>query len=224
LVVLSGPTDGQARSVALGLEQVPKDAGPITITACDNGMLYDAAKLQALLENSAVDLIVWVVRGHFNAMRQPQMYGWVATNGDQVTGVSVKQPLADPKTDPVVLGTFTFRRAEQFTQAATRAFERDARVNGEFYVDTLITDALALGMNCRIFEVECSMCWGTPSDLSTFQYWQSCFHKWQAHPYRLELDQRVPAAARPELDAQFHDFRVAIPSPDSFDLARLEGT
>jgi CTP:molybdopterin cytidylyltransferase MocA len=222
-VVLPGVTDGQARSVALGFEKVDADVGPVTITACDNGMLYDAAKLHALLADPEVDVIVWVVRGDANAARQPQMYGWVATNGERITHVSVKQPLTEPKTDPVVLGTFTFRRADQFTQAATRMFERDARVNGEFYVDTLINDALELGMDCRIFEVESSTCWGTPNDLSTFEYWQSCFHKWPAHPYRLERDSRVPATARLQLEAKYQNFPVITPSVSSPDSAYPEG-
>ena len=32
------------------------------------------------------------------------------------------------------------------------------------------------------------ICWGSPNDLRTFEYWQSCFHKWFSHPYRLDQD------------------------------------
>ena len=60
---------------------------------------------------------------------------------------------------------------------------RGARVNGEFYIDTCIEDALALGLNVRILEVETYLCWGSPNDLRTFEYWQSCFSKWEGHPY-----------------------------------------
>ena len=30
-----------------------------------------------------------------------------------------------------------------------------------------------------------------PNDLKTFEYWQSCLHKWPSHPYRLEEDRNV---------------------------------
>ena len=35
-----------------------------------------------------------------------------------------------------------------------------------------------------IFEIDYYICWGTPNDLKTFQYWQNCFDKWDAHPYK----------------------------------------
>jgi hypothetical protein len=63
---------------------------------------------------------------------------------------------------------------------------RDGRVNGEFYVDTAINDAIALGLNCVMFPIEYYLCWGTPNDLRTFQYWQSCFDKWDRHPYNIK--------------------------------------
>ncbi|MEX2164803.1 MAG: sugar phosphate nucleotidyltransferase [Sulfuricaulis sp.] len=195
-VILDGATDGQARTALLGLRAgltVTENDGALTIAACDNGALYRHDNLQALLDDPDTDVIVWVVRGYPNAVRHPQMYGWVACEGrsDRVSRVSVKKPLADPKHDPIITGTFTFRRGSDFARAVERMIERDARVNGEFYVDTSIEDALALGLTVRIFEIDSYICWGTPNDLRTFEYWQSCFHKWEGHPYRLHLDKHV---------------------------------
>ncbi|MBF0175275.1 MAG: NTP transferase domain-containing protein [Magnetococcales bacterium] len=194
VVSLDELTDGQARTCLLGMEGVALDQ-PVTIGASDNGALYDPAGLVRLLEDPETDLIVWVVRGHAGAARHPEMYGWVMTEGSWVTGVSVKTPLGDPARDPVILGTFTFKRAGDFVAATQRMIHRGARINGEFYVDTCINDALALGLSCQIFAVDHYLCWGTPDELRTFEYWQSCFHKWNAHPYRLEKDPRVPAEA-----------------------------
>ena len=69
--------------------------------------------------------------------------------------------------------------------------ERDGRINGEFYIDSCINDAIDLGLNCQLFEVDSFISWGTPNDLKTYEYWQSCFHKWNSHPYRIELDNRL---------------------------------
>lgn len=195
-VILDGPTDGQARTALLGLRAalaVTETDGTLTIAACDNGALYQPEILQALLNDPDTDVIVWVARGYPNAVRNPKMYGWVTclVNSDCVSGVSVKKPLADPKHDPVITGTFTFRRGSDFARAVERMIERDARVNGEFYIDTCIEDALALGLTVRIFEIDSYLCWGTPDDLRTFEYWQSCFHVWDGHPYRLELDIKI---------------------------------
>lgn len=195
-VVLDGPTDGQARTALLGWlaeSAVAQDDGPLTIAACDNGALYRPEGLKALLDDPATDVIVWVVRGYSNAARHPRMYGWVACaeGSDRVTGVSVKTPLADPAHDPIITGTFTFRRGADFASSVARMIAREAQINGEYYIDTCIEDALALGLTVRIFEIDSYLCWGTPNDLRTFEYWQSCFHKWAGHPYCLENDQRV---------------------------------
>ena len=88
--------------------------------------------------------------------------------------------------------------------------EHDDRVGGEFYIDSCINHALALGLYCRLFEVDSYLSWGTPDDLMTFEYWQSCFHKWPSHPYRLEHDSRIPAEA---VAALTQAYRVVTPGP-----------
>ena len=111
--------------------------------------------------------------------------------------------LADPARDPVIVGAFTFRRKADFAAAARRLVQRDGRVGGELYVDSALEDALASGLDCRLFEVERYLCWGTPHDLRTYEYWQSFFHKWPAHPYRLEDDPRLDAAAAVSLAERY---------------------
>jgi NDP-sugar pyrophosphorylase family protein len=213
-VKLAGPTDGQARTCILGLDGVDPDA-PLTIGACDNGALYQPGAFSRLMEDPDTDIIVWGVRGYAGAQHNPQMYGWIDETDGAVSNVSVKQPLDDPMNDPIILGTFTFKRAGDFSAAVDRMIGRDARVNGEFYVDTCINDAIALGLTCRLLEVDSYLCWGTPNDLRTFEYWQSCFHKWQSHPYRLEDDGRVAAEACGELAERYAAFKPARPKARS---------
>ena len=206
-------TEGQACTALIGLDALEAEMGsgdePITFGACDSGALYNFSGLDRLLDNPEVDVIVWGVRGYPNAIRHPKMYGWVDAEGGRIRSISVKVPLGDPERDPIVLGTFTFRRANDFRRAVDHLMERDGRVNGEFYIDSCINDAIELGLRCHLFEVDNYLCWGTPNDLRTFEYWQSCFHKWHGHPYRLELDSRIPVAALPELEG---DYAATIPA------------
>jgi len=184
-------------------EKQGANLSPTTIGACDNGALYDVETFDKLAEDTSVDVIVWGVRGYPNAIRNPKMFGWIDAVEGEVRSVSVKTPLNNPESDPVVLGTFTFRRADDFRRALDRLIERDGRINGEFYIDSLINDAIALGLQCRLFEVDSYLCWGTPNDLRTFEYWQSCFHKWASHPYRMELDRRIPPGAIDALKSRY---------------------
>ncbi len=210
-------TEGQACTALIGLDALEGKVGtkcsPITIGACDNGALYDVESFSTLVQDPSVDVIVWGVRGYPNAIHNPKMYGWIDAVDGQVRSVSVKTPLDNPASDPIVLGTFTFRRAEDFRRALDRLIARDGRINGEFYIDSLINDAIALGLQCRLFEVDSYLCWGTPNDLRTFEYWQSCFHKWEGHPYRLEEDIRVPNASFPQLLMKYADIIPSTPKP-----------
>jgi len=185
--LLDAVTDGQACTCLAALNELPADK-PLTITACDHGVIYAPEQFTALMNNPDVDIVVWVSKGHPGAIKQPYMYGWVKTHGDQVTGVSVKKPLNDLLNDPIIIGTFTFKRTEIFRTAAQKLIERDGRINGEFYVDSCLEDAISMGYQARVLLVDHYLCWGTPNDLKTFEYWQSCLHKWASHPYQWQKD------------------------------------
>ena len=208
-------TEGQACTALIGLDALEDEGGksyfPITIGACDNGALYDINAFGKLVNDPLVDVIVWCIRGYPNAIRNPKMFGWIDAAGGLIRSISVKTPFCTPASDPIVLGTFTFRRADDFHRALDRLVARDGRINGEFYIDSLINDAIALGLQCHLFEVDSYLCWGTPSDLRTFEYWQSCFHKWTSHPYRLGLDRRVPSDQVDVLEGRYQATIPALP-------------
>ena len=202
-LVLDHGTEGQAVTCRLGLEGLDLHA-PVTIGACDNAMLYDPQTFERQMAEGGPDVLVWAVRGHADGRLRPQNFGWVEADEDgRITGVRVKQAPEDPATAPLIVGAFTFRRAADFVRAYDLLIARDGRVNGEFYVDSLVEDAVNLGLDCRLFEIDHYLGWGTPNDLKTFEYWQSCFHKWASHPYRLERDRRVPPARVAELSRRY---------------------
>ena len=144
------------------------------------------------MDSDDVDVIVWAARGYPGAKRFPEMYGWIdADETGVIQSVSVKESLSDPSIDPIIVGTFTFKRLGDFLKSVDYMKKRGALVNGEFYVDTAINDAIALGLKCVVFEIDSYICWGTPNDLRTFEYWQSCFNEWDNHPYNLKLDLNI---------------------------------
>jgi NDP-sugar pyrophosphorylase family protein len=200
ITLVPSVTEGQACTALIGLDALEKlssvnaedDLSPITFGACDGGVLFNHMAYQALLDKPEVDVIVWGARGHINAVRKPQMFGWIdADTHGLIANISVKTPLASPAIDPIVIGTFTFKRAGDARRAIDALIARNGRINGEFYLDSCINDAIALGLRCYLLEVDSFISWGTPNDLKTFEYWQSCFHKWAYHPYRLEDDSRI---------------------------------
>ncbi len=190
---LDHTTDGQATTCIEGASGLDMNA-PVTIAACDNGMIYNNDKFDELMLDEDVDVIVWGARGYPGAIRNPKMYGWIDTDDSTniINKVSVKAPLLNPTNDNIVVGAFTFKKLRYFFEAVERMKARKALVNNEYYVDMVINDAIALGYKCKVFEIDSYICWGTPNDLRTFEYWQSCFHKWRSHPYNLDNDDNIP--------------------------------
>lgn len=207
IISIDEVTEGQAITCSLGLQGVNEDLS-LLIAATDNGMIYDHGKFQQLIEDEQVDAIIFTFRHHVSSKNNPQMYGWVKTDdADNAMEVSVKVPISnDPYNDHAIVGTFWFRKVEYFNRSLKRLLENNVRVNGEYYVDSLMGELIELGYKVKVFEVEDYICWGTPDDYETFVYWQSFFHKVDWHPYRLELDMTVAKNKISMLDKQYKMF------------------
>ena len=184
LININQKTNGQAVTCYEALNNIELNE-PITISARDFGTIYESSELSDLLDDINVDIIVWTAVGYPGAIRTPKSYGWVEIDKktNEIKKVKVKEKLNDPSTDHVIVGTFSFKKNEYFLKCYDSLIKRNFKVNGEYYVDSLINDAINLGYKCKIFEVKSYICWGTPDDLDTFNYWDNCFDNWKYHPY-----------------------------------------
>ena len=69
-----------------------------------------------------------------------------------------------------MIGTFTFKKTSDFFDAADQMYARVGQINGKFYVDECINDAVELGLHVRLFEVDHYLPSGTPNELESFNY------------------------------------------------------
>lgn len=209
ILSIDGVTEGQACTCELGLNEIGARDESLLIGTSDNGLIWNRKKYQQLIEDNSVDGIVWTFRHHPSSARHPQMYGWVKVkNGDEAVAVSVKQPISDkPYDDHAIVGTFYFRKARYFLEALQALRAKNVRVNNEFYVDSCVQEAINAGLRIKVFECDHYIGWGTPNDLRTFEYWQSCFHKMDNHPYSLTKDSLMAEEKIQEYDLRFRDFR-----------------
>ncbi len=187
IVIIPTVTEGQAITCELGLKnENPNNS--LLISASDNGVVWNKEKYHRLIFNEKADVIVWTFLNHASANRKPEMYGWVKTDKqNNVQFVSVKKPISEtPKNDHGVVGTFYFKKIEYFLEGLKRLKEKNNRINNEFYVDTLINELLNMDIKIKVFPVDFYVCWGTPDELRTFQYWQTFFDKCSWHPYKNE--------------------------------------
>ena len=173
---------GQAVSTSIGIKKIEHN-NSINISACDHAVIYDEKKFMKIYSSGDFDLIVWTVKGHYSAIRNPNMYGWLSVQDGEIKETSIKKPLNDTKRDPIIIGTFTFKNKKIFIDCFERLKLRNNLVNDEYYVDSMIQEAIELGYKCKVFDVQHYICWGTPDELRTYNYWSSCFDKLKNHNF-----------------------------------------
>jgi len=173
IITVEELTEGQACTVLLARSLLRKD-DRINIGACDNAMTWNAQKLSDI-ENS--DFLTWTFRNNPAVKINPKMYGWVKTDESlNISEVSVKQPISDnPMKDHAIVGAFSFKEAGLFLEATDYMIKENSRINNEFYIDNVINFCIKMGAKGKAFEVDKYICWGTPNDLATYNYWLSYF-------------------------------------------------
>lgn len=178
-------TEGQAVTCLLARHRLDPYA-PLLVAPCDAALVYDPRQYLELTADARTDCLVWTFRNHPHANRHPQQYGWAQTapNGD-IERVSCKIPLSsNVRRDPGIIGAFWFREARFFLEAADSLIAQNRRVNNEFYVDSAIEVLLEQGRRAKVFDVQHYLCFGTPDDVRSFEFWADYFSRDPRHPYR----------------------------------------
>lgn len=217
-VQLPGLSRGQAESALAGIRAV-RSSGAVTVGACDAIPTGSSGRFNAAVRAAGESgLVVWLAKPYHAARRTPRQYGWASVGAaGAIDRVWLKQAPRDDDAG-VVIGTFTFGSADAATRMIEELIEDDDRVNGEFYLDSLIDRQLRAGLPVVALEVDTFVAVGTPSEYEATLYWQSCFHKWVHHPYALAADPLVPAAARAELAYDYTTFRTDVDSGVTTDV------
>ena len=177
-VLIKKLLQGQACTVEKMINEI-KPKGPLLIASCDNGAMINQEELTKLIKKD-YDIIVWTYKGSFSNVKNPNMYSWVNLEKNKVLSVDVKnfKNRGNPMDFCSIVGTFIFKSSQLYQDNIT--------TNGEFYIDNLINSAIKLGYNVNNFIIDDYICWGTPNDYNTFQYWQSFFKDYKNHIYNIK--------------------------------------
>ena len=172
IVTLDRMTEGQACTAKVGTEGLDEDE-PVLFAPCDAGYVYDIGRLRELEERGGYDAIAWTARGHLPALWRPEMYGWVHVSNGRVVKTAVKKQVRNvsPEEQEVLTGTFWFRDVDTFLKEEAALERAGDRVNGEFYIDTIIKRMVEQGARVAAFTVDKYIPWGTPEELRTFDYY-----------------------------------------------------
>ena len=190
VVWLDNVLEGQACTTERIINYISNPNMSILVSACDNGILYDSDEFLNLVNDDDNDIIVCSYRNNFTSYRNPNAYSWLDVDDENIIRkVNVKDYKGvNPLDEFAVVGTMFFRNKEIYNNSLKKLYEKNIRTNGEFYIDNLLNEAIQLGYIVRNFEVDEYICWGTPNDLKTYEYWQTFFNKVNWHPYEYEKD------------------------------------
>ena len=180
---------GQACTCEKILEKID-DKSSILVSACDNGVFYDSNKFLDLVDDQSTDIIVWSYTNNYASKHNPNMYSWLDLDEENnIKKVNVKKFSGEnPLDGNAIVGTMFFRNKSKFLDPLKKLYEDNITTNGEYYVDNLINSAIDLGYKVKNFTVDEYICWGTPNDLKTYEYWQRFFNKVDWHPYTYTKD------------------------------------
>jgi hypothetical protein len=163
------------------------DETPLTITACDNGAMYNVERLERLLADESVDVIVWCFTNNPTGKLYPNMYAWLDVDSEKnIRDVSIKKPFHDKPNTRAIIGTMFFRKTKIFKEGYSHIVKKNIRTNGEFYVDNVLMPLIQSGLNVKAFEVDYYLCWGTPNDYKTFNYWDEYHSASRQHSRQVE--------------------------------------
>ena len=174
-ITVENLTEGQACTCLLAKDKINNDT-PLLIAGCDNGMVFDHGRFEAL--SKECDVIVFTYRHNQAVLEKPDAYGWViADETGRITRLSIKKALSEtPMEDHAIVATFWFKRGADFVRAAEKMIAENDRINNEFYVDEVIKHTIELGLDARVFEIDRYIGWGTPKDYEeytkTINYWK----------------------------------------------------
>ena len=173
VIEIEGVTQGQAITAKIGLESIEKsDTNPVHIFSSDNVMCAGATDL-AMEQIITADLVVWTVSGYPPAQSSPEQYSWLVVDEiRKVRGVVAKSAPSDLINAPLIIGNFTFRSPEIAKELIRDLENNDVRINGEFYLDSVIETAIHKGLKVSYIEVEAFFAVGTEQEFNTFNYYR----------------------------------------------------
>jgi dTDP-glucose pyrophosphorylase len=169
IITLKKTTEGQAATCILAKDELYND-DILTIGTCDNAMFWDKDKYQEMIDLEKREILIWTFRNNHAVLSNPNAYSWLKLDEHgEVEKVSVKQPVSkNPLNDHAIIGCFSFRKAEVFKNAVIKMIDKDAKINGEYYLDEAVNFALKQKVNAGTFEVTKYICWGTPEDYKKY--------------------------------------------------------
>jgi bifunctional N-acetylglucosamine-1-phosphate-uridyltransferase/glucosamine-1-phosphate-acetyltransferase GlmU-like protein len=171
-------TEGQASTALLGLKEVPIKEKPITIFSCDN-VVYAETFARATEMTRDYDLVVWTAPNYPASSQNPESYSWIhqkLSPGKMIVKKARPESFIDYA---MVIGNFTFKSALLAEQLIQKLIESNTRINGEFYLDSVIELSANLGLKIGVIPTKSFFAIGTEQEYLSYKYWSDSLMEYE---------------------------------------------
>lgn len=176
-------TEGQASSCLIAADSLDTDES-LVISSIDYQLVYDEAKLEQLLADESVDVVIFTLQIKSMPVKDLNGFAYCRLEGDRVVEIVEKRTISNtPREDQAVSGSFYYRRSRDFVRSARQMIEKNIRVNNEFYVGTSINQLIEQGANVRYFPLDKFISFGNPFELELYHFWEDYFYSEPGHDY-----------------------------------------
>ncbi len=170
-------TSGQADTCMLA-EDLIDNSAELIIASADYEHRYNHHLWQSILNDLSIDGAIWTYRSRSMILKDPEKFAYckVKEGGVEIEEIIEKKTISDtPHLDPLVIGTFWYRRAGDFKDAVKDMVANNILVNGEHYVGTSINYLIKNKKKFVIFDIDQWISFGDPFELQVLEYWQEHF-------------------------------------------------
>ena len=173
---LNKPSKSQIHSCLQSKSKVDYNKN-ILISSCDYGLSYDLNYLKKLIKKK-YDVIVWVYKLKNLLYENKNGFAYCKTKKNKITFISEKKTISiDHENDFFLIGTFLFKKANEFFDCIQKSIDTNYQINNEYYIGNSINKMIKDGKKVYIYEVDSWASFGTPLELQIYYYWSDYFYK-----------------------------------------------
>jgi NDP-sugar pyrophosphorylase family protein len=178
VIPVENETSGQVATCLLARNELdPSDH--VLIASCDYKTIFDQEEWSKMVKDNSIDAVIWTCRLGASLTKNPKAFAYCETSEDgrTVTKIVEKNTISnDPGKDPLVVGTFWFRRAEDLINMAEEVIRLNINVNNEHYLGNGMNLMINAGKKIVIFDVKQWISFGDPFELDVYYYWEDYFY------------------------------------------------
>ena len=169
LIIIPSVTEGQAISAKIGIEHIEKNSSlPVNVLSSDNAFTPEVF-YEAFKKSSKGEVIVWIAKDYPISQLNPKQYAWINLKEKKV--IKKNAPPNFHEWD-LITGNFTFRNRDVALNLINELEDKNLRVNGEFYLDSLIELAFDNQLDVQTVAIRNFIAIGTPEEYWTYQYFR----------------------------------------------------